>query len=860
MTCAPLPRAPGGDPHSVKSLLTPVRLALRELRRGRRKFVFFLLCIAIGVAGLVGVKGFNASLQEALLREARTLMAADMTLSLNQPAVGEGAQVLNQLQAEGVKVAHNIETVSMAANPQTKDPVLVEVKAVGAGYPFYGVLELNPQGPLQDDTTLVGPELLDRIGLQVGDKLRVGSADFTITGVIAKEPDRVTAGFSMGPRVMLTEGGIARAKLIQEGSRARHIYLFKLSTDAQVAPVRARLAAAFAKERPRIADFREAQPQVKRFLDRMTSFLSLVSLVALLVGGLGVANATRAFIQQKLDTIAIMKCVGATNRKVVIIYLTQMLLLSLAGSALGVLLGYAVQLVMPRVVGQFLDLNLDLTLSPVVALQGLAVGLVTAVLFTLLPLAAIADVKPALVFRREMAEARPAPTWGRRLRTGATLALIGAGLVLISMWISGSLRWGFYFMAGLAAAVLLLGGASSGAVWLVRRIKVPRAWLTIRQGLAGLYRPGSHAGAIVLALGVGVTMVLSVYVMQRSLMREVRLTTPKGVPNMIFINLQGPDAARFQTFLKENPGVAAAPAPIPMVRGRLRQVDGKSKEELNLSQDEERMFNSQFTTTFSPTVPEGSEVAAGTWWTEADWKREALVSVEQEAAARLHLQVGSTVQMELEGGIPVEARVANLRRTVDYRTPGGGFNFVFAPGVLEGAPVTYVAQANVKPEATRAIQRDVVAQFPGVTVIDLREMLQTVGSLLDRIGLVIRFVAGFSVAAGLIILASSIATTKFRRTREAVLFKTLGATRGRVWRIFATEYALLGLVAGVVGAVLSVGATWAVLTYVMDMKYRLEPLPLLIGAGLAVLLTVAVGVLSTLDVLAAKPLQVLREE
>lgn len=838
----------------------PIRLALRELRRGRRKFVFFLLCIAIGVAGLVGVKGFNASLQGSMLREARTLMAADMTLSMSQPAEGEGAKLLDQLQTEGIQVAHNIETASMAVNPTSKTPVLVEVKAVGAGYPFYGVLELDPPGQLTDETVLVGPSLLDQLSLKVGDQVKVGSAAFTIAGVIAKEPDEVTAGFSMGPRVMMTLGGIDRAKLIQVGSRAQHIYLFKLSSDAQVADVRARLTAAFAQQRPRIADFREAQPQVKRFLDRMTTFLSLVSLVALLVGGMGVANATRAFIQQKLDAIAIMKCIGATNRKVVSVYLTEMILLSLAGSALGVILGYAVQLVMPGVVGQFLDLQLDLTLSPMVALQGLAVGLVTAVLFTLLPLAAISDVKPALVFRREMAESRPRPTWGRRLRTGATIALIGAGLVLISTWVSGSLKWGFYFMAGLVGATLVLGAAAAGAVWLVRRIHVPRRWLTVRQGLAGLYRPGSHAAAIVLALGVGVTMVLSIYVMQRSLMREVQTETPKDVPNMIFLNLQGPDAPNFQAFLRNNPDVVNAPDPIPMVRGRLVKIDGKGKEELSLTQSEERMFTGQMTSTFSATVPAGSEVAQGKWWSEADWKAEPLVSVEQDAAERLHLQVGSTVEMELEGGIPVKARVANLRKTVDYRTPGGGFNFVFAPGVLEGAPVSYVAQANIKPGASKTLQRDVVAQFPGITVIDLRAMLETVGTLLDRIGLVIRFVAGFSVAAGLIILASSIATTKFRRTREAVLFKTLGATRGRVWRIFATEYALLGLVAGLVGAVLSVGATWAMLTKVMDVKYQFEPLPLLAGTVLAALLTVVVGVLSTLDVLAAKPLQVLREE
>jgi putative ABC transport system permease protein len=843
----------------VKPLSFPLRFAIKELRRGRRKFMFFLLCIAIGVAGLVGVKGFNASLQEAMLKEARTLMAADMTMRLNQPPKPEQQTFLDELKARGIQIARNTETMSMAYNPATKESTIVEVKAVSEGYPFYGVLELNPAGELTDQTALVGADLLDKLALQVGDPVRIGKVDFTVAGAITKEPDRVTAGFALGPRVMLTQGGLDRAELIGFGSRATYIHLFKLASEDQVEGVRTELLAAFEGDRPRIADFREANPQVRRFLDRMTAFLSLVSLVALLVGGLGVANATRAFIQQKLDTIAIMKCVGATNRRVVSVYLLQMLLLSLAGSVLGIILGYIVQLIMPQVVGQVLDLTIDLTLSPVVALQGLLVGLTTAVLFTLLPLSAIADVKPALVFRRDMLESKPQPTTGQRLRTAGLLAVIAIGLVLIAGWVSGRFTWGFYFMAGLAGAVLLLGAASTAAVWLVRRIKVPRQWLTVRQGLASLYRPGSQVSAIVLALGIGVTMVLSVFLLQRALMQEVNLSTPAGVPNMIFMNLQTPEAAAFEELLKTHPGVAEAPPLAPIIRGRLTRIDGKTKEELHLTQDEERFFNFQFNTTYSAVLPEGNEVVTGQWWTEADWQNAVLVSVESEAAARLHLTVGSVMEMDLEGGLPVQARVFNIRRATDIRS-GSAYNFIFAPGGLEEAPVTYLAQATVKPGQSKEVQKAVVSQFPGVTVIDIREVLETVSGLLDRIGLVIRFVAAFSVVAGLIILASSIATTKFRRTREAVLFKTLGATRGRVWRIFAVEYAILGLVAGLMSTLLAAAATYSVLRWVMEVKYQFEWAPMAAAVGVSVVLTIVVGVLSTLDVLAARPLQVLREE
>ncbi len=839
-----------------------LRMALRELRRGRRRFLFFLLCIAIGVAGLVGIKGFNANLQQALLREARTLMAADMKVRLGQPATPEQLAFLEELEGRGIRIATVTETVSMAVNPANRETQLVQVKAVGEGYPFYGVLETSPPGAaLTGETALVGADLLDQLGLKVGDPLKVGAATFTIAGVIQKEPDRVTAGFGLGPRVMINQEGIQRAKLIQFGSRAEHSFLLKLADPQQVEQVRSELKAAFAESRGRVSDFREAQPQIRRFLDRMTAFLSLVSMVALLVGGVGVANAARVFIQQKLDTIAILKCVGATTRRVVAIYLVQMMLLSLAGSLLGVALGYGVQLAMPQVMGNFLNLRVEMTLSPEVALQGIIVGLLTALLFTLMPLGTIADVKPAVVFRRDVAAERPRPTLVRLLREGVPLLILGLGLALISAWVSGSLEWGFTFMGGLAGAVLLLGAASTAAVRLVRRLKVPRRWLTVRQGLANLHRPGSQAGAVVLALGVGVTVVLGVYLLQRGLMHEVRIASPEGTPNLFFIDLQREDAAAFTDFLRAQPGVEKVPEPVPTARARLVTIDGKSRDELNLDDDGRRWFRFEFNITYSAALPEGNEVLEGRWWTEADWSGAdlPLVSVELDAAERLRLQPGSVIEMDVMGGIPLKARVFNIRRTVDIRA-GNGFNFVFAPGAFDGIPVTYFAQARVAPEAIREVQKATVARFPGVTVINLSDILETVGDVLDRIGLVIRFVAGFSVAAGLIILASSIAATKFRRTREAVLYKTLGATRARVWRIFAVEYAALGLVAGLVGALLSVIAAWAVLTYVMDLAFRLELLPLLAGVGVTVLLTVTVGVLSTLDVLAARPLQVLREE
>jgi len=844
----------------MKQFALTLRLALRELRRGRRKFIFFLLGIAIGVAGLVGIRGFNVSLQAALLKEARTLMAADMTVSMSRTPTAEQEQALADLaRANGLTAIHHIETASMAVNPANKETTLIQVKAVEPGYPFYGVLELNPaDAALTDETALVAAELLDRLALNIGDTLKIGTATFRIAGTIVKEPDRVVAGMGIGPRVMITAGGLARAELIQFGSRAQHTFLIKLATDDQVEPVRAELTAIFAAAKGKVADFREAQPQIKRFLDRMTSFLSLVSMVALLVGGLGVANAVRVFIQQKLDSIAIMKVMGGTNARVLAIFVTQIAILALLGSALGVALGYLIQLVLPQIVGQLLELQIDLTLSPWVAMQGLVVGLATAILFTMLPLTAIADVKPALVFRREMADQAAKPTPRTLMREGLLLAIAAVGLALIAAWMANRLTWGFGFMGGLIFAVLILWGASALAVRITRRIRLPRTWLAGRQGLASLHRPGSQAAAVVLALGIGVSMVLGVYLMQSALMNEVRVTSPAGTPNIFFLGLRQGDEKAFQELLRAQPGVEDAPDPIPMVRGRLVSIEGKAKDQLPLDDDGRRWFDFEFNLTFAEELPENAELIAGQWWSPADHGK-LLVSVEQEAAERLQLQIGSQVSMTLEGGAPITATVASIRRTTDIRA-GASFNFVFAPGSLQGVPVNYIALARVKPEAAGPLQRAVVANFPTVTIINLNDVLVTVADVLDRIGLVIRFVAGFSVAAGLIILAASIAATKFRRTREAVLYKTLGAVRAKVWRIFAVEYAALGLVAGLVGSGLAAFAAWYVMNYLMEVRYMPSLPPVLAGVGLTILLTVTVGLLSTVDVLAAKPLQVLREE
>jgi putative ABC transport system permease protein len=832
-------------------------MAWRELRAARRRSLFFLFSIAIGVAGLVGVKGFSNSLHGALLDEARPLLAADMRVRQSFPANAEQQDLLDRLRTRGIGISFIREAVSMAYAPSTGETALVELKAVQPDiYPFYGKLTLVPDGLPGPGSVFVAPELLDRLRLAVGGSIRLGQETYTVAGIVEHEPDRVSGGFfSLGPRVLMHQAGLDRSGLIGPGARVQYTWGLKLGPQHDVEALRQELEQAFEPTGGRVADFRQANPSIARRLDNMTRFLSMVGMVALLVGGLGVANVTRVFVHQKMDSIAIMKCLGAPSRTIFGIYLTQMLILGLLGSVAGILVGYGVQLVLPPMLRPIIGLEAALTPTAGAAMHGIILGLSTALLFTLLPLAAVRDVRPALVFRRDV-------DTGRRRWSPLQLLLLAvatAGVTAIATWQAGSLMTGIYFTGGLAAAVLVLGAAAWGATSLVRRLPIPSRLTALRHGLGNLHRPGSQTTAVVLALGIGVTVVLGVYLVQANMIREVQASSPEGSPNLFFLGITEREADRFREWLPRQEGVVNAQDPLPVYRGRIAGLDGVPVEQARLDNEGRDWTRWSYSLTWAAEMPPGNELRAGRWWAPADYAEgQVLASVQKEAAERLRLRLGSTVTMEIDG-VDVTFTVFNLRETVEYRQ-GAGFNFVLNPGALDEFTATYVGMARVDPAAVVAIQRAAVVQFPGVTVINLGDVLTSMQKILDRIALVIRFMAGFAVLAGLIILAGSIAATKFRRMREAALLKTLGATRGGVLRIFALEYLSLGLVAGLFGSVLASVAAWLVMRHGLDIPFRFHAVPLAAGMAATAVLTVLTGLLFTWEILSSRPLEVLRNE
>lgn len=834
-----------------------LRMAVREVRTGWQRLLFFLLSIAVGVGALVGIASFSANLEGAIRREARTLMAADLELSSSQ--VFDDATLQAVGEVDGARVAELAEMPSMAARVDGTRSQLVELKAVRGGYPFYGELIVEPARPLGEllaEGIVVEEGLLLQLNVAVGDEVKLGSRSFRVAGLLKREPDRVAAAFSLGPRVLMALADVEAAGLITLGSRVRHRMLLALPAELDAVAVAAELDAALPDERVQVRSFEAAQPTLRMFLARMRDFLRLATLVTLVLGGLGVAQSIRVFLQAKQDTVAILKVLGASTGEVTAVFVVQCLGLALLGSGLGLGLGVLIQQALPRVVGELLPVEIVGEFVPMAALEGLAVGVVTALLFCLLPLLSIRGVAPAQILRRELAAV--VPVADRRARVVA-LVVLGGGLVGLAAWLAGSWRLGAIFVGGVAAALLVLSVASAAGLWVLR--KLPRARsLSARQGLGNLTRPGSQAAAVMVSLGLGVAVIAQIQLVQSGLLARVADDAPADAPNFFFVGILPDQVEPFRALLTAQ-GAFEGHRLVPIVQARLAKVGGREVAEMSFaSESDERSVTREFAITWQDELPPGNEVLAGTWWSAEAAGRESWVSIEENLAQRIEVEVGEEVVFDI-AGVRVPTRVESVR-AVDWGQLQTNFMFILTRRALTGAPTSWAATARSRPgvEGRRALQAAVIAAMPNVTAIDAAEVIERVQALVDRIAGVIRFMAGASVLAGLVILAGSIAATRFRRVREAAIFKALGATRAVLLRSLAIEYLLLGLVAGCVGTAVGAGLAWAVLTLVLGIPWH-APWMVMIGLPVATaMLTVIVGVGALLGVIAEKPLAVLRGE
>jgi putative ABC transport system permease protein len=832
-------------------------MAWRETRAASRHVLIFFACIAFGVGALVGVASFAASLDRTLAHEAKALLGGDLELRGARPLDPPTEALLGRLAAQGATLTHVRELVGMARDPAGGGTVLVELKAVEDAYPLYGRLETVPARPLAellgDDGALVQEALLTRLGRAVGDTMVIGMGRFRITGILRKEPDRAAGLFTLGPRVLIAARALPRTGLVQFGSRIRYRALLRLPDRLEPAAIRAALTREVPDPAVRIATFDEAQPGLRRFFSQLTTYLGLVGLVSLLVGGIGVAASVRTFIAQKRFTLAVLKCLGASSRTLLTAYLGQALALGLLGSLAGAALGVGVQALLVPLLAGFVPFEIQARLEPWAIVRGLAMGLSVTLLSALWPLGEIRAIPPALILRYPVDPSGPR---GRR-PWGAALVVLG-GLGALALWQAGSPKVGAIFVGATAAALVALAGTARGLTALARRLpRLPDlAW---RHGLASLHRPGGQTAGVIVSLGVGVMLITTVALLERSMSRHIDHERRRETPSFFFVDIQPDQANAFVRTVQAASGGAVRPALTPVVRGRLIAIDGQPivREQVE-GRDRAWYFTREYVLTFAATPPPANVLTRGRWWTAAEAAERPRISLEEEAAGTFGVDVGGTLTFDIQG-VPIEAQVMSLRK-VDWQSLSANFFVIFSPGALEGAPLSYIATARVPPAAEMPTQDAVVRAFPNVTAVPVRDILERVGGVMAEIGVAIRVIALFVIGAGLTVMASALTASRYQRLRESVLLRTLGATRTVVARAFAVEYACLGAAAGVGGTLLGALLAWIVLRFLLDVPWTFEPGALALGLTLPIALALAVGFLGTFRLLGQKPLPVLRQE
>lgn len=841
------------------------KIAWREARASSFKFLFVVLAVAVGVGALTGVRGFSTAFRRMLNSEARTLMAGDLSARIFVNPDPNQQKVLDDIMRSGIRQTQVTETVTMAAKPGNPMPVLVSLKAVEPElYPFYGEVVFEPAQPIAkalcDNCVAAAQELLLRLGLNVGETMRLGGQDFRVSAIVSKEPDRMTGSLNVGPRMMMSRKALQSTGLLSEGSRAAQRFLFKLPPNSTALNSTRDLVKKTFPD-ALVTDYRETHPLITRGLDRATSFLSLVSLVALIIGSLGVAMAMNSHLQQKLDNIAVMKCLGARSQQIISIYLMQTMALGLLGGVIGIGFGVAVQLAFPTLIERYFQMQPDFYFDWASVLQGLFAGLLSTLLFTLPPLLSIREIKPNMIFRRDMGTSRG--TWRQRLERSKTAILCGlailVGLGLLAGWLAGSkleeaVRLGGWFAIGLAASLAVLAGFA----WLLLRGLKRIAPLTrgsIRHGIANLYRPGNQAEAVLVSIGIGVMFTLTIYLVQHSLLNEIAESAPPGMPNVFLIDITEPMREGVTQLVNAQPGVEKGVELVPSVAARITHIQGNDVTKMELKGFERRFLQTR-SITWNAKQPKGTRALQGKWYGPNDVGK---VAVGQDAALSLKLKPGMVIDWTAAGRA-FRTEVAVVFRQESVRA-GATQEFILDPESLKGLPVIYFAGARVKTPNVPAMQAAIYNKYPTISIVNIADVLDIIQEVVDQIAVVIRFISGFAILGGVIILAASVAGTRFRRIREVVILKTFGGTRFRIATIFSVEFILLGLCAGALGSLLATGFTSVLLRrFFTEAEFHLEWQALTIAILGSALIANAAGWAASARILNQKPLAILRED
>ena len=836
-------------------------LTRREIRSSWRRLLFFFLCIALGVGSVVALRSLIQNLTQAVGTDARALMTADIDVSSTSDFTPtEIAKIEETISKSGIVDGRNetITTSSMArpADAANENLKLVELKGIAPPFPLVGNFTLEGGKPfefalIENGGAVVANILLEDLKVKIGDKIHIGEAEFTIRGSFDQEPGG-TSGFRLGARVFVEKKAFDDAGITRNASRIRRGILYR-TTENPTDLVR-RLRETLTGTTVRVQSYRETQERLGEQFTRTENYLSLTGLLILVLGGVGVWNVARAFVEQKRKSVAVLKCLGASGNKIITVYLMQILTLGFVGSIFGILLA---QLGLWLVGWQFAEVlpdNMTYIISFPTSGQGILLGVLISLLFSALPLLQVRNIKPKLLLRDENNVSL------RKLDPAKWIfgALSLAGLLGLAVWQAGSFIVGAFFLAGLGLTSLVLYASAIVLTKLLRNVKNIGNF-PIRQAVNSLYRPGNQTRIILLAVGLGAFVVLAVQSLQTNLVREFDFSRNQRLPSLFFIDIQKSQIDDLVKIIGERIGEKAEAT--PTVRARIAFVNGQPFDFQNSEvRQQQGQIGREFAVTYRPNMDNNESLINGAWWPENVESEVPEVSVEEDMAGRLKVTPGDSITFDISGR-KITTRVANIRK-LDLRNTRTAFVFVFRPGVLEKAPQSYAATVLSRVPATerQRLQREILEKFPNVQVFDVADIVSTVQKLVSNFVLAISFVGSFVILSGILILIGSVALTKSQRIYENAILKTLGAKRLTLAAILMTEYGLMGLLSGIIGAGFAVLLSYAVSKYVLAIDWVFDPWLTVTGILATAGLVMLVGSIASFDVLFRKPLATLRSQ
>jgi putative ABC transport system permease protein len=845
----------------LKSILSAWtwKMAWRDSRRSRRKLLIYSSSIVLGIAALVAIGSLGDNLERSIEEQSKGLLGADLVIGSRAALTQEKEAFLESIG--GVR-SRELSFASMILFPKSGATRLVQVRAMDAGYPFYGELETAPASAASAfrsvSGALVEGSLLQQFDGAVGDPIKLGATTFTVIGTLLKVPGETVAFGTIAPRVFISLADLEGTGLLREESLVRHRIYFKFAPGTDVPALVERIRPQLEEHGLSASTAEQRQENLGRAMTNLHQFLGLLGFVALLLGGIGVASAIHVHVKQKLPTVAVLRCVGCGSGQAMAIYLAQAIALGAAGAAAGAALGLAIQQQLPAVLADFLPVQLSVTISWRAVARGAALGFGICVLFACLPLLTVRRVPPLAALRSSFEEQpgiRRDP-WQWFFYGLIAASLIGFSLIQTQRW-----SHGLAFALGIVMVIGLLAGIARLLTFLLKKCLPRFGPFVWRQGVANLHRPNNRTSLLLLSLGLGTFLIVTLHLLQANLVRQLASGHKGQQPNAVLFDIQSDQKAAVEQLLADHGLMVLQQAPI--VTMRLASIKGRSTEELRNDPQltiPRWALRREYRSTYRDALEDSEELAGGQWHERVDSSASPVpISLEEGIATNLNVGLGDLLVFDVQG-IEIETVVASLRK-VDWARLQPNFFVVFPLGVLEEAPAFHVLVTHVSSsEESARMQRAVVQQFPNVSAVDLTLVLQTVDALLEKISFVIRFMALFTAGTGLLVLAGSVMTGRYQRLQESILLRTLGASRRQIWQILLTEYGCLGALAAMTGLGLAIAASWALSMFVFKVGFGLTVVPLVATLAAVCGLTILTGLLSSRGIGSYPPLEILRKE